>query len=332
MSSSSVSLTIHTPSLGVRRSLQQCALPNGTFAMLAMDQRGSLTKAMNPDQPDSVAYGEVIALKRDVIGSLSPMASAVLLDVEYGYAACVSSGALSGQTGLLLALEKSGYDGDPTARYTSLVEDWSVERTRKAGATGVKLLVYYRPDAPNAADQEALVAEVARQCHEWELPLFLEPLHYSLDSSIKSVPNAERRHIVIETARRLVPLGVDILKAEFPLDVAQSQDQAEWADACAELTDVCPVPWVLLSAGVDFATYLPQVQVACAAGASGVLCGRAIWKETARMDEPSRRDFLNTTATQRFQQVVELVEATARPFTDFYRPSTGDDLEGWYRR
>lgn len=316
--------------LGIRRSLQQCAQADGTFAMLAMDQRGSLVQAMNPDAPDRVSYNEVIALKRDVIGSLSPLASAVLLDVEYGYAACVASGSLSGQAGLLLALEKSGYDGDPTERRTTLLEDWSVERTAQAGANGVKLLVYYHPDAPNRADQEAVVAEVAAQCHAWHLPLFLEPLHYSLDRNLKSVPNAERRRVVIESARRLVPLGVDILKAEFPLNVAQSQDKGEWADACAELSSVCPVPWVLLSAGVDFETFFEQTVVACDAGASGVLCGRTIWKETTRLDEAARRAFLQTTGSERMRRLAALVSERARPYTDFYATTSGESYNGWY--
>lgn len=318
-------------SLGVRRALQQCAQPDGTFAMLAMDQRGSLKQAMNPAAPESVHFNEIIALKRDVIGVLSPLASAVLLDVEYGYGPCVASDTLSGQSGLLLALERTGYDGDPTARRTLLLDDWSVERTAKAGANGVKLLVYYHPDAANCREQETVVAEVARQCREWELPLFLEPLHYSLDRSVKSVPNAERRRVVIETARRLVPLGVDVLKAEFPLNVAESQDQAEWADACAELSATCAVPWVLLSAGVDFETYLAQVAVACEAGASGILCGRTVWKETTQLDELTRMHFLQTTAGDRFRRLAALVSECARPYTDFYPGTTGEALEGWYR-
>ena len=323
-------------SLGLRRSLQQCAQPDGTFAMLAMDQRGSLVQAMNAGTASSgianpVKYNDIIALKRDVIGVLSPLASAVLLDVEYGYGPCVASETLSGQAGLLLALEKSGYDGDPTARRTLLLDDWSVERTAKAGANGVKLLVYYHPDAPNCAEQEAVVAEVAQQCHAWELPLFLEPLHYSLDRSVKSVSNAERRRAVIESARRLVPLGVDILKAEFPLNVAESPDEAEWAEACAELSTVCPVPWVLLSAGVDFETYARQVAVACDAGASGILCGRTVWKETTHLDELARMRFLQTTGSDRFRQLAALVSERARPYTDFYPSSNGEAMEGWYR-
>jgi tagatose 1,6-diphosphate aldolase len=299
--------------------------------MLAMDQRGSLIQAMNPAAPGCVGYKDIIALKRDVIGVLSPLASAVLLDVEFGYGACVASETLSGQAGLLLALERSGYEGDPTARRTLLLEDWSVERTAKAGANGVKMLVYYHPDAPNCADQEAVVAEVAQQCHAWQLPFFLEPLHYSLDRSIKSVPNAERRRVVVESARRLVPLGVDILKAEFPLNVMESPDQDDWADACAELSEVCTVPWVLLSAGVDFETYMAQVAVACDAGASGVLCGRTVWKETTQLDELARMDFLQTIASDRFRQLAALVSERARPYTDFYPATNGEKLEGWYR-
>jgi tagatose 1,6-diphosphate aldolase len=299
--------------------------------MLAMDQRGSLKRAMQPNAPEAVLYEEIIALKRDVIGVLSPLASAVLLDVEYGYGPCVASDVLSGQSGLLLALERSGYDGDPTARRTLLLEDWSVERTARAGANGVKLLVYYHPDAPNCAEQEAVVAEVAEACHAWQLPLFLEPLHYALDRGVKRVPNAERRRAVIEAARRLVPLGVDVLKAEFPLDVAQSPDHAEWMDACAELSDVCPVPWVLLSAGVDFETYLAQVAVACEAGASGILCGRTVWKETTQLDELARMHFLQTTASDRFRQLAALVSECARPYTDFYAATNGEELQAWYR-
>lgn len=317
--------------LGVRRGLHQCALPNGTFAMLAMDQRGSLRRAMNLAQPDQVTYAQFIELKRDVIAALSPYASAALLDIEYGYPACVASGALAGSTGLLLALDKSGYEGDPTARVTTLVEGWSVERIRKASASAVKLLIYYHPDAVNAADQEALVATVSRQCRAWEIPFFLEPLHYSLTPGVKTVPNAERRRLVVASAARLVPLGVDVLKAEFPVDVAQTADRDEWADACAELSAACPAPWVLLSAGVDFTTYLEQTRIACDTGASGVLCGRAVWKEAVTLPPTERIPFLQTEGIARFRQLADLVAARARPYTDFYPPSPGDDLENWYR-
>ena len=81
------------------------------------------------------------------------------------------------------------------------------------------------------------------------------------------------------------PLGGDVLKAEFPYDAGET-DEARWRDACEELTAAIDVPWVLLSGGVDAATFEAQVRVACAAGASGVLAGRSIWAEAATMAPP----------------------------------------------
>ena len=319
-----------TITLGTRRSLQQCAQADGTFAMLAMDQRGSLVRAMNSNDPSSVTYPEIAHLKQTVISALSPHASATLLDVEYGYPACVSNGSLSGRSGLLLAYEKSGYEGDPTARRTTLMDNWSVIRSVNAGATGIKLLVYYRPDAANAAHQEALVSEVAEECEKQEIPLFLESLHYSLNPDVKVVPDDERRQVVIETAKKLSTLGITVLKAEFPVDVKQNSDEADWARACTELSAASAAPWVLLSAGVDFDLYLRQVKVASANGASGVLCGRAVWKEAVGLEGDEQAKFLQETAIPRFQEIAAAVSANARPYTDFYPSSSGDDLEGWY--
>ncbi len=316
-----------TLSLGKRRALQQCALAGGTFSMLAMDQRGSLIKMIDDKNPDAVSFAQVGQVKRDVIGVLSPHASATLLDVEYGYPVCVADNALSGQSGLLLALEKSGYEGDPTERRTALLDNWTVEKMSKASANGVKLLVYYHPDAANATDQEGLVSQVVAMCNAANLPLFVEPLHYSLDRSVKKVSNAERRRLVIETAKRLVPLGIDVLKAEFPVDVSQTQDEGEWADACAELSQACAVPWVLLSAGVEYETFYRQLKVACEQGASGMLCGRAIWKEGIAMNSTDRAAFLYRTATQRLQQLGYLVQALGKPFTKFYPSRDGTELE-----
>ncbi len=321
-------------SLGVRRALQQCSLPNHTFSMLALDQRGSLIKmlgAATNTAGDDVPYSTVTGFKREAIDILSPLASAVLLDPEWGYPTCVASGALNGSSGLLMSYEKSGYEGDPTERRTALMNDWSVEQMQRAGASGVKLLVYYRPDADNAKDQEELVQEVADECKKWDMPLFLEPLHYSTNPNVSKVENAERREIVVESAKRLVPLGVTILKAEFPVDITQTDDEAVWAESCQELSEAIDVPWVLLSAGVDYDLYERQVRVACDNGASGILCGRAVWKESVDLQDTKRTDFIQNTSTQRFRTLAQMVEQNARPWTDFYPADSGDDLEDWYK-
>lgn len=121
-----------------------------------------------------------------------------------------------------------------------------------------------------------------------------------------------------------------MLKAEFPLDVAAEPDESRWGEACAELSSASRAPWVLLSAGVDFATYLRQVAVAYRAGASGVAAGRAVWKEAAALTGPARESFLRTTAGERMARLTALCDALARPWTAHYASEpVGPE---WYRR
>jgi tagatose-1,6-bisphosphate aldolase len=196
------------------------------------------------------------------------------------------------------------------------------------GASGVKMLLYYHPQAPQAADREGLVRKVARDCAQYDIPFFLEPLSYASNDQNKPVPIGQRRNVVIETARRLVPLGVDILKAEFPVDVGAEPDENIWRDACRELTSVCEVPWVLLSAGVSYDTFVKQVRVACKAGASGVMAGRAVWKEAVTLERAARNNFLKSTGYERMKGLKSLCEELGRPFTEVYHsPEPGYD---WY--
>ena len=104
------------------------------------------------------------------------------------------------------------------------------------GATAAKLLVYYHPDSTATLVQERLVADVADECRRLDLPLFLEPITYSVDPSGPSLTGEDRRRVVIDTARRLTAIGGDVLKVEFPYD-ASVTDEGRWADACAELDD-----------------------------------------------------------------------------------------------
>ncbi|HEX6385021.1 MAG TPA: tagatose-bisphosphate aldolase, partial [Anaerolineae bacterium] len=146
------------------------------------------------------------------------------------------------------------------------------------------------------------------------------------------VPTAERQTVVVETARRLTPLGVDVLKAEFPLGVAAEPDEAVWAEACAQLSAASVVPWVLLSAGVTFEQFERQTAVACQNGASGVLAGRAVWQEAADLTPPDRIAFLRMAAAERMQRLARIISAFGRPWTEFHpdlRESVG---ENWYQQ
>lgn len=307
-----------TISLGKLRGLQQCATPCGGFAVLALDHRNNLRHAFRPDSPEPAGDLEITLFKGAVVEALAPTASAVLLDPELSAAQCIASQKLPGRTGLIVALEATGYVGDPQARQSQVLPGWSVAQAKRMGASAVKLLVYYHPASPKAKAIEDLVQQVAHECVAQELALFLEPLSYSLDPAKKKAAPDERRHVVIETARRLIVPGVDVLKAEFPLDISVESDERVWREACTELSQVSSVPWVLLSASVSHETYVRQVTVACQAGASGVAAGRAVWQEAPLLNVEARESFLRTIAARRMMRLTELVAALAKPWTEFF--------------
>ncbi len=318
-----------TLTIGKMRALQQCSTSRCTLAVLALDHRNNLRRALHPKAPETTTDDEIVAVKQQITRLVGPASTATLLDPEFGAAQAIASGAQPGGVGLVLAVEATGYTGDPTARQSRVLPGWSVAQAKRMGANAIKLLVYYHPDSPTAGEIRDLIRQVAADCAQHDIPLFLEPLSYSLDPARKKLLGDERRRVVVETARQLTPLGCDALKAEFPLDIAAYPGAETWADACAELSAVSVVPWVLLSAGVTYETYLRQVAVACFAGASGVAVGRAVWKEASSLQAEARFAFLRDVARERMARVTALCDALARPWTDFYSP---EPVSGeWYR-
>jgi tagatose 1,6-diphosphate aldolase len=307
-------------SIGKRRRLHQCATSEGVFSILAIDHRNNLRRTLNPQDPASVPDDALVEFKQRVVAALAPEASSILIDPEYGAVQIIASDTLPGRTGLIVAMERSGYSGPSTARSTELLPDWNAQNLAQIGVNGIKLLVYYHPDSPTAPPLEDLVRQVAESCREVDVPLFLEPLSYSLDSRRRTLAPEERQHVVIETARRLTTIpGVDVLKAEFPLDIGTVTNEAEWIAACLELTEASAIPWVLLSAGVDFETYLLQVAAASRAGASGVAVGRAIWQEAVDLPPGERDTFLFTVARERMARVTSLCQTLSHPWTAAFK-------------
>ncbi len=318
--------------LGTRRGLDACASPGGTFAVLALDHRQNLRRELRPDAPQSVTYDAMVDFKRAVIRALAPHATGSLLDPEIGAAQCIADGSLPGRAGLLVAIEATGYEGPATARISRVLPGWSVEQAKRLGASAAKLLVYYHHEAVNARDQERLVADVAAACRAADLPLFVEPLGFDPATGGKLTGEARRR-AVVETARRLTPIGGDILKAEFPHDAAVD-DRAAWEDACAELDAASVLPWVLLSGGVDDDTFERQVAVACEAGASGVLVGRSVWAPAATMAPDDRDAWLTSEGRRRLERLVRLVDERGAPWHARSSPVTAAATpgDGWYRQ
>ncbi len=273
--------------------------------MLAIDQRDSLRNGMATaagTTADRISDEALIKAKRAIVKTLAPYASAVLIDPVYGYPQCVTD--LPPRVGLLLSQEETGYvagGASEKERRTRLLENWSVEQAQRLGADAVKLLLYYRPDGSveMRRQQEKLVADVGHACVQAEMPFLLELVAYPLtEGGADSLAYAQKKPaLVIRSAEEFSKpvYGVDILKLEFPADLKWTAEYAggafdgkprqsayratEVETFCRQLNQAAGIPWVILSAGVNIEEFLVQVDMATAAGASGFLCGRAIWKD-----------------------------------------------------
>jgi tagatose 1,6-diphosphate aldolase len=298
--------------IGVYRSLAQCSDATYNFAILALDHRDNLIADLQKHRATPVTADDVIAFKRSIL-RISDAATAVLIDPDYGLPS-VAAGVVPGRVGLLAPLEVTDYRPHPSQRAPRLIPDWGPAPLRHAGINGAKLLLYYHPDASDAADKTALVERLVAECAAQGVPLFLEPIAYSLDPSTK-LSSDEHRRVVVESARHFSRRGPAIMKMEFPVDVTAERDERVWTEALGELDAACATPWALLSAGVAYDIFLRQTELACQAGASGVIAGRAVWAEAVALDGAERDRFVDTVARRRFEQLAAISRALGRPWT-----------------
>jgi len=305
-------------SIGKIRGLQQIANPDGIFTMCAMDHRGSLRSMIDEEHPGEVNYKEMVERKLELCSALAKYASAILLDPIFGAAQCISHGALPSDTGLLVSLEATGYGGGKEYRLTKLLDGWNVEKIKRMGASAVKILVYYRPDLTEPASQQLnTVNMVASDCIKYDLPFLVEPKSYPIGSEINNPVEfaALKEQLVIKSAQDITALSIDVLKAEFPTNLRYKRDKAELINLCRQLDMSSQVPWVILSAGVDFELFCQEVEIACQAGASGFLGGRAIWQEAMYIDDERERvQYLSTVGTDRLKRLTEIASRYAVPW------------------
>ncbi|HEY9077732.1 MAG TPA: tagatose 1,6-diphosphate aldolase [Anaerolineaceae bacterium] len=319
---------------GKLRGLAATSTSNHVFSVLALDHRQSFARMIDPQAPDQVSYTRIASTKIDFVRELSNMVSAVLLDPIYGAPQCIASGALPGKNGLMIAVEETGYTGDSTGRKSSLLPGWSVAKSKRIGAEAVKLLVYYHPGAGQfATHQEKLVQQVIAECQQEDITLFLEIMVYPIDPrQTRNSPEFTRGlpTLLEEIARRMGSYNPDVLKLEFPVDPAIETDEKRWSAACEAVSAAAGCPWTVLSAGAEFELFCRQVEIACKAGASGFIAGRAVWKDGVRLTGEERLSWLRQTAAPRFARLTSLADLFARPWTDFFPPIDPSQYENWY--
>ncbi len=330
---------------GKLRGLQRISNPNGTLTMVALDQNSSMiemaAKALKGKGQDrEPTYEEIVEAKFDLAHHLAPVASGVLIDAYYGAWSCVASGAIGPQTGLLVRVEKSGGPKNKLGAPLGLIEPgWSVEKIKLMGADAVKLLAQFEPTEPNSGEHQfQLIEHVYTECQKHDILMLLETVAFPFGGEKKTDPSFLNRKAatVIDSARQLSRF-CDVYKAEFPGTFGHESD-SQLRDNLRALSAASERPWVLLSAGVDYPDYFKQVQMALDAGASGVLGGRAFWKEYFLQEgADARSHFAATTAFKRVDDVSALVREKGTPWFARYALAkeslaTVRATEGWHAR
>lgn len=318
---------------GKARGLQRVTSEDGFFLICALDHLSDLTDVLAPD-PSTVTYADTVRAKLDLVKALSPSLSAFLLDPLYALGPVAITRALPRDVGMMSSIEFEDYQIPPGARKTRFWENWNVRKAKAIGADVGKLLWFYRPDAETAEHQRQVVRDLVAQCAEASLALVVEPIWYPLigEDPTSAEWKARRVEGIIESAIEVNSLGVDMLKVEFPGSVDTEEGRAAAVDACQRLDAGVTVPWVLLSAGVGFSDFLTQVEISCAAGASGYLAGRSIWRDAVSTHDPSERDAALAESQRRLEELNAATRKHGRP----YRPELSFDQaadampQGWY--
>jgi tagatose 1,6-diphosphate aldolase len=324
---------------GKQKGLKAVSDSRGVIAAAAMDQRGSLRTAIAKEK--GVDKGEVTSkmleeFKSAVARVLTPHASAILLDPEYGLPAAMER---SKNAGLLLAYENSGYDNTRPGRLPDLLDIWSVRRLVAAGADCIKILLYYTPFDPPAINEikHAWVERIGGECQAADVPFFLEFVGYEEGGDEKGIAYARKKPEVV--ARSMEEFskpqyGVDVLKVEVPINMAfvagakackgesaYTRDHAK--EHFRHAAAAAKKPFIYLSAGVSNDVFSETLELADEAGVNfaGVLCGRATWKDGipvyARQGVKALEDWLGDQGVRNIENVNARLKA-AKPWFSFY--------------
>lgn len=314
--------------------LKRLSTDNGVISALAIDQRGSLRKMIQAGGGVDDVQSAVEAYKIAISEELTPYASSILLDPEYGIPA---SKKRHDQAGLLMAYEETGYDASEPGRLPDLLPEWSAKRIKELGADAVKFLLYYDVDEDAEINdrKHAFTERIGSECQAEDIPFFLEILAYDYrDENNKTAEYAKLKpRKVIEAMKEFSKdrYHVDVLKVEVPVnmnfvegftdgEVVYSQEEA--AEFFRQQDQATHLPYIYLSAGVSAKLFQDTLVFAHEAGAkfNGVLCGRATWADSvpvfASQGEAAARQWLGEQGKANIEELNAVLEKTATPWTD----------------
>lgn len=323
-----------TPDVGLLRRLSRICDRDGLIRTAAIDHPENYDLLFDDDLA-KVSFAEVVDSKLELIEAMSGHASSLLLDPRASLGQAIVSGAAPGDVGILSGLEALYYTPD-TGGFEprlALKDGWGPERLAELGVDAAKLVVFQRHlDQESVAEKVEIVADVARRCHDLHLPLVVEPLWYPAAGEDPRDPaiRAQRTESVIASAGIFKAAGADIMKVEFPVDLATEAESAD--DATERLAQACAGTWVLLSAGVTFDGFIEQVKVGVRHGCSGFMAGRAIWGDGVGRFDDERRAAGVRTACERLDKLTEVLHTHPHPAVTHLPRAEAPDVIGpnWY--
>lgn len=310
-----------------KEAMDRLSTKEGFIEALAIDQRGALKKMIQSEGQEPTNE-RIIEFKKLVSEELTPFASSILLDPEFGLEA---SDARHSEAGLLLAYEKTGYDATIPGRLPDLLEDWSVKGLKDKGADAIKFLLYYDIDEdPKINHQKhTFVERLGSECFGEDIPFYLELLSY--DKNIQDNNSNDyakvKPHKVNDMMKEFSKpqYRVDVLKVEVPVNMNVVEGfgeetvytKAEAATYFKEQSEATHLPFIFLSAGVSANLFQDTLEFAKKSGSTfnGVLCGRATWKNGVHHfvanGEESARKWLQSEGKENIESLNKVVERTA---------------------
>lgn len=310
-----------------KEAMDRLSTPEGLIGALAIDQRGALKKMIHAEGQEPT-NDMITHFKTLVSEQLTPFASSILLDPEYGLEA---SQARDSKAGLLLAYEKTGYDATVPGRLPDLLNNWSVKQLKEQGADAIKFLLYYDVDEDASINHQkhVFIERLGSECLGEDIPFYLELLSYdqNIESNASKEFAAVKPHKVIEMMKEFSKpqYNVDVLKVEVPVDMNyvegygeevlySKQEAAAFFKAQSEATHL---PFIFLSAGVSATLFQETLQFAKDSGSTfnGVLCGRATWKNGVHHyvanGEDSAVEWLQSEGRENIEALNKVVAQTA---------------------
>ncbi len=319
-----------TLSAGKLRGLRRMADASGRFKMTAVDQRPPIIHPIAAARGGVAPWEDVARFKTLLVEQLQGQSTAMLLDPNF--ALPMAEPILDPRLGLILTLEDSAFQETAEGRLSSEIDGWSVEKIKRAGGDAVKVLAWYRPDAPKAINdrQKAFTRKIGADCVKYDIPFLFELLVYPLpgekNQTTQYIEMADKKsELVLESVAEFAKpdYAIDVFKLESPVPARDCPGAgAPGAEKVQALFDemgrLCARPWVMLSAGAGMGEFRNVLSHAYAAGASGYLAGRAIWSEAFKAfpDWEAIRAGLAGASTDYMRDINRLTDRHARPWPE----------------